>query len=382
MFGGTRSKLKHWEKAGLITAEQRSGILSYEHTRKQGKLVKDLATVAVIAIFLGVLSLVAANWYAIPSNLKILMHFALNIGVMAYILRLDGQEKPILKDICLVGLSGLFLTFIALVGQIYQLHGDIQTTLLVWLGICTPFIWFYGRTYTIALPWLGVFLITLYMNLFFYLDKTGNDDFASLILTSLTFYLPFVVLLLARIPWLQEHKPGFAQTFHRLGLYVPAIMATLSMFMFYEPFPEAQYWGTQVTIMAAGLFFVSLIFKPRAGDEQESTDLWYYLLVSGIVIMLPFCLPSLESGVLAAVVFVGYWIFIAWLGARMQSSQLMDWAIRLVILRLFVIYIEVFGGMLLTGVGLIVSGIILLVVLKNLGRLVAVGRKLVRYEIG
>jgi hypothetical protein len=53
-----------------------------------------------------------------------------------------------------------------------------------------------------------------------------------------------------------------------------------------------------------------------------------------------------------------------------------------VILRLFIVYIEVFGSMALQGVGLIISGISLLIILRYLNRIVAVGRKLVNYEIG
>lgn len=380
MFGSLKGKCKRWQESGLLSQDQAEAILAFERQRKSGKLVRDLTNVGIFAIFLGVASLVASNWSSIPDSLKLIGHFILNFLVVWFMLRIDEQRHPIRRDACVLLLFGLFLTFIALVGQTYQLHGDLHTTLLFWLAVCTPFVWYFGRSYMVAVPWLMVAVTALYLNLGHYLED--NEDRMVLLGALLSFYLPMVLIAVSRLPLLQRHRPGFIQAFYRLGIYLPAILATIALHFFYEGARALDHQTVLVALMALGLFIIFGVFHPRAKTRGNSPELWYYLLVSGFLMMLPFVLPDLESGVLSAVLFVVYWMFIAWLGARIQASALTDWAIRFVILRLFIVYLEVFGSMMLTGVGLIASGIMLLVILRYLNRIVAVGRRLVSYEIG
>ena len=379
MFGGLKGKFKRWQDAGLVTTEQADAILAFEKTRKSGKLVKDLTNVAIFAIILGLASLVASNWDIIPATAKLIGHFGVCGLIAALMLKIDGEKHPVGKDACVLLLFGSFLTFIALIGQVFQLHGDLHVTLAFWLAICSPFIWFYGRSYTVIVPWLLVLLTTVYMNMIEYLD--GSTAMQVLVATVMTFYLSPILILVSRTFWMARHRPGFVQAFYRLGIFLPALFATLGLFLFYDDFFHIPYYTWQMVLMALGLLAIFVIFRPTTRRDESATDLWYYLLVSHIVMMLPFALPQLESGVLSAVIFVMYWIFMAWLGARMHATTLMDWAIRLMILRLFIVYLEVFGSMALTGVGLIGSGILLLVILRYLNRIVATGRKLVNYEL-
>lgn len=380
MFGGLREKFRRWQDAGLLTVEQADAILAFERARKSGKLVKDLTNVGIMAIILGLASLVASNWNMIPDMAKLAGHFGICGLIAALMLRIDVERHPVGKDACVLLLFGSFLTFIALVGQIYQLHGDLHTTLAFWLLICTPFVWFYGRTYTVMVPWLMVLLAALYMNVLEYLDPDQGMQIVAA--TVMAFYLSPVLILASRSFWMARYRPGFVQTFYRLGIILPALFANLALLLFYENFaPYVLHYMLLMALMALGLLAMFIIFRPATRRDETATDLWYYLLVSHIVMMLPFAVPQMESGVLSAVLFVAYWIFIAWLGARMHAAILTDWAIRLVVLRLFIVYLEMFGSMLQTGVGLIVSGILLLVVLRYLNRVVLVGRKLLNYEI-
>ncbi len=379
MFGGLKGKFKRWQDAGLVTTEQTEAILAFEKTRKSGKLVKDLTNVAIFAIILGLASLVASNWDIIPATAKLIGHFGVCGLIAALMLKIDGEKHPVGKDACVLLLFGSFLTFIALIGQVFQLHGDLHITLAFWMAICSPFIWFYGRTYTVIVPWLLVLLTTIYLNMIEYLD--GSTAMQVFVATVMTFYLSPILILVSRTFWMARHRPGFVQAFYRLGTFLPALFATLGLFLFYDDFYHIPYYTWQMVLMALGLLAIFVIFRPTTRRDESATDLWYYLLMSHIVMMLPFALPQLESGVLSAVIFVMYWIFMAWLGARMHATTLMDWAIRLVILRLFIVYLEVFGSMALTGVGLIGSGILLLVILRYLNRIVAAGRKLVNYEL-
>jgi uncharacterized membrane protein len=378
MFRSLASKFKRWQDAGLISADQADAILAFEKNHKAGKLVKDLGNVGIFAILVGIVSLVASNWADIPPFVKLLGHFLLNAGVAGFMLRQDEIKHPLIKDGLVVALFGLFLTFIALIGQVYQLHGELHETLLYWLVICTPFIWFYGRSYTVIGPWLLIAVVTLYLNIDAALEHMPHRFL--LISSVISLYLSPVLLLIARSEWLKRARPGFVKSFHQMGLCLPGLFANIGIFMFYDSWRTIEHQTIQMVLMAIGLLGIFVLFRPRKDDRQASV-LWYYLLFSSILMMMPFAVPGVESGLVSAILFALYWIFLAWVGAQIHDNNLSDWAIRLVILRIFVVYLEVFGSLLTTGIGLIVSGIILLVILRYLNRIVAAGRRLLNYEI-
>lgn len=54
---------------------------------------------------------------------------------------------------------------------------------------------------------------------------------------------------------------------------------------------------------------------------------------------------------------------------RSGRHQLLNWATGLAILRIFIIYLQVFGSLLLTGIGLISTGAVLLLLIGGWNRL-------------
>lgn len=375
MFKGLSGKLQNWQEAGLISADQLGAITAFEKQRKAGKLTRDLGRVGIIAILLGMISLVASNWDAITPTWKIIGHFILNLLVAATMLRIDGTAQPFRKDAALALLAGLFLSFIALIGQIFQLHGDIHTTLLFWLAIITPFIWIYGRSIMIAAPWLSLAIITLYMNIAVHFDDTSDRFWV--IASLIAFYLPPLLLITSSSTILQKYKQGFTQAFVRCGVFLPAIFANIAIILFYHH-ERATDNTTQILLFVIGLIGIFLAFRPKP-PEWPQQYLRCYLLASGTLIALPFIL-STQSDLVPLFLFMLYWAFMAWLGTRIDSDNLVNWSIRLIILRLFIAYLEVFGNLLTTGIGLIISGILLLVILRYLNHIVTFGRKLLNHD--
>lgn len=373
-----KKKLRNWQEANIITDDQAAAILAYERSDKQKNFTNSLTYTGIFAILLGVVSIVAANWQAISPDVKIAGHFILNLALAVFITRTDEQKHPNLKEGAVLVLFGLFLTFIALIGQTYQLHGDLHNTLLFWLGICTPFLWMYGRTYIVAGVWLIVALSTLYLNLVHYIDF---HHYHRLFLASLIgFYLPPALLLIGNSKTLRDHRPGFVTSFKEMGIYLPALFTNIAIFLFYMDTRIIEYSATHLSLIAASIIGTMVLFRPKKDATGEKKDqqyaLWLYLVVSGLIGMLPFAFPDIDGALLPALIFIGYWLFLGWLGTIFHNDHLIDWAIKLIVLRIFIVYLEVFGGLMLTGFGLIFSGIILLIVLKNLGRIVAFGRKI------
>lgn len=371
MFGGFPKKLSRWVEADLITAEQSEKILAYEKEYKSGDLARQLTKVGVFAIFLGFLSIIGANWQNIGPDTKLILHTLLNLGVVGGILAFDPIRHPHKRDLCVTALFGLFLTFIALIAQIYQLHGDLYKTLLFWVGISTPFIWYWGRTYTAIMPWLIAALVAIFMTL---VEVADIQDHIELVIPVAAFYMPGLMLLAAKSDWLQTHRPGFVFAFYRSGIALLAIFATIASLFFYAPTRVTEYYGWSLAVLASGILLVPLLFKPKPGK----VDLRLFIIISGAMILMPVALTSVGGSFISAILFILYWIFLAWTGAQIHSRLLTDTAIRMIILRLCIVYVEVFGSLMATGFGLILSGVLLVLLIKNLPKLMALGRKWVK----
>jgi uncharacterized membrane protein len=70
--------------------------------------------------------------------------------------------------------------------------------------------------------------------------------------------------------------------------------------------------------------------------------------------------PHAPIAMVGALGFVTVWASVAWCGYQAHMMQIVNLATAVIAVRVFVAYIEVFGSMLATGAGLIVSGVLLL----------------------
>ena len=71
-----------------------------------------------------------------------------------------------------------------------------------------------------------------------------------------------------------------------------------------------------------------------------------------------------DAGFLNALSFCALWLAIAWAAAAFNRRGLVNLATHLVGLRLVIVYVELFADLLTTGIGLIVSGVLLLTIVR------------------
>ncbi len=68
--------LKEWVLKGLINNNEAKQILHYESNKPQNSYaIISLITLGVIIVGIGIISIVAANWDKIPSDIKLLSDF-------------------------------------------------------------------------------------------------------------------------------------------------------------------------------------------------------------------------------------------------------------------------------------------------------------------
>lgn len=377
MFG-THKKLKAWNREGLLTTEQVAAITLHEQNRHQGRLGRGIIGVALFAIIIGVLSIVAANWAAIPGDVKVILHLFINIALAITIWWADRHGRDIWREGALLVLGGLTLTFIALVGQVYQLGGSMSGALLVWQLAILPAFFIFGQTRLAVLPGLLALVCSVPVIMIDYLEMLPSfwTFFAGTFLAAL---LPLCLIADGHIHLVKRLRPVWAETSQRLGFLLLTLLTSLSTIAWYgdrnrEFFHQIQEVGltfVQAHLLLSGIFVFAalciglhrLIYLKHEENRRFYNLTALYALVSIAVMALPVVFSNTQSDIMAMVLFIAYWGFIAWFAHMTGAMRLMSLAIFLLALRIWIIYLEAFGGLMSTGFGLISGGVFMLVMI-------------------
>jgi hypothetical protein len=120
--------------------------------------------------------------------------------------------------------------------------------------------------------------------------------------------------------------------------------------------------------LAASGALLALRYAKYLEAKPSITDV--FMLVSVVAGFMPFLTPHPRWPVVGAGIFMAYWALIGWTGLRLGYRGLLNTAIVIIALRLVIVYIEVFGDLLSTGVGLIASGVLLIALVWGTRKLI------------
>lgn len=364
---GLKRKLKQWQSADLINDDQAKSILSHERQGIGQKYFRGLVGIALLAIFGGAALMVAANWAQISGELKLIVHFSLN-AALAYFLW-QGQETQHYwkREGATFILAGLNLTLIALIGQVFQLSGTLESALLLWLIITTPFIFLFGTSRMNAVMWTAGFIITLGLNLYDIIDALAIPTYKKecLFIFALT-SIPGVLMLSGMNAKLRALRPEWQQSYILAGsglIIAGGMFTSLAWYADTDYLHDlkALYW-----FPAASAIFWGAMFMIMRSIVQSKTYKTLCLLAAttslfALVTALPFR-PEIDT--MATVHFVCFMAVIGYFAIPLGMHGLVTLAVLFITLRLFIFYIELTGPMFAMGFGMIVTGIILLIALK------------------
>lgn len=375
---GVGRKVRLWQKEGLIDASQGAAILSFERKSQGAHFLKGIASLAVLAIAIGVLSLVAASWVHIPGSMKIATHFLLNILAAMTVWRAAKRGDALWREGALFLLFALNLTLIVLIGLVFHLSGNLAGALGLWLVISTPAMFVYGESLLAAVAWITAFLVTLAAVVPEILQ--GASDLTSfLVCLALCLFVPLLFIAAGLSKRCREMRPAWAAASFRLSVSLLTVGATLASLSWYDDigrslqrlmesansFGEGYAMMALVCLSAPVAVLIYAAVKARLYGAR-SVDLNGVVFVTGslvsIIAPLLLMLPNIE--ILGAVHFIAYWAFAGWIGYRLGYDRLVSSAITLICLRVIVIYLELFSSLLATGFGLIGSGIVILLFLR------------------
>jgi len=358
-------KLVAWQGAGLIDAATAERIRAWEAERSHPLGLWAVVGIAALAIGLGLVSVVAANWDAVPGIVRLALHFAL-LAVAAALLWLKGpvlaQNRPWLHEAAQFVFALLGLTFFGHLGQVYQTSSPLWQLVLMWLMLFGPLLASRGLG-TLTAATLVVALVFTAWNYAVWLDRFSESEGNALLSVHMAAATAAPVLLVPLGTWMSQRSDRQA-FWRRLGqfalVYGVGGASLLAIACAVDEFDRldggvltAAGLATQAVVgLVAGLL-VALVRPTPAGRATGSI-----LAGAGVVAILAY--PLSGSSLAGGLLFMALWAGIAVASLLAGWRWMFQLAVGLVAVRLIVLSFELASDLLASGAGLIASGFLIL----------------------
>lgn len=364
-------RLDRWRAAGLIDDEAVGRIARWERENRRPAVVPVLATIGAGTLALGIIALVAANWDAISGRWKVACDLALGTALAAAAFVAARRGERVATDVLVVVLWGFTLASLALVGQVYQLDAPAWRPLLAWSAATAPLVLLARGDAAAALAALGL-LATEAVGIGALVDWLGGHPGvspadAANATAVLVAAAPLPWIALGRMPGFAARYPAHASVAEATGWIGWALLALLAGFAWTSRGGAFELgWGLAAIAAIEGALVAALPALHPAVPPQARLGLAVAAALAwGSLAGLR--LPREAWPSAAAVAQIGVLAAIAWACAASRRTGLFRLLAALVGVRIFAVYLEVFGSLLQTGLGLVLAGLLLLA-LTVLGR--------------
>jgi uncharacterized membrane protein len=368
---------RRWQAAGLIDGDTAARIVAWEVAHRRPVFLWAVAGMGALALSLGIMAIVGANWEDIPGWLKLAVDLGLTAACAVVVFACWRRDWPWRRELAALLLVGLVLSGFALIGQVYQLQSAPWRALTLWLALTTPFLALTSYSRLTGIIWVVAAVTTWFAaeealeGLFAYLSGRAWLSGYQFPLMGYLAACALIVLGILRSRWPRAREQ--ADVMGRMawaGLIAAACAVAVPMA--WSPWGSSSAIGP---ILLATLATLPAAFAVWLGTEpDERTPLLALLMGSLVIWSLGVAVAQVggKSGDLVrALLFIVYWIGIGAAAARASRRGLFGLAFTMVGLRLLILYFEAIGGLTATGLGLIGGGVLCLV-------LAAVGWRLTR----
>lgn len=351
------SRLDAWVEAGLIDTAAAERIRRFEGTRERPAARYAIAGLGLFAAILGVMLLISANWDLIPHMVKIGGHLALLLAAGALHMWAGETGRPRMAEGALFLFAGLVLAGIALNSQIYQLTGPAWHALLLWLALAAPALLLGGQFRLTGFALAAAALLGPAGMAVDTVDDGGLWRMAQ----GAAMAVPALLLLVASA--LDGARPGFRLALRDAGLVTLLGGASIAHFAWASTITPAQAADNAVRLApaAAACLAAFLVARRRPDILPRPLHLPLFLgapLAFGLALALPHG-DSTVSRLIGVGVFVALWAAVARGAVAAGLNSLFAIAIAAIALRIFIIYLELFGSLAATGGGLVAGGLLL-----------------------
>jgi hypothetical protein len=360
-------KLARWVAAGLVSAEQAEAIRRHEESHRPGSkwVVWALASVGGLAVVAGIISLVAANWEAIPDAVKLAGGLVVLVALALTAREVGERGDGWIRDLLLLLHQGMVLAMIGLVAQVYHLSGHPWRATALAFAFAVPAA-AAGRRALLA----DVAVYLALQSLWFLLEDVGVldrllDTF-QLAFVSIAIGLAFATV--GRPAAEAAGRPAYASVFKRWAVGLTCVPLVLSAFAW----SRETWWGTRrlseggwlanhwplvLLVVAAVVAGVLQARRRKLDIATAGAALCAALLVVGAV--------YLVGGHPLSVQILGFALFCATATLFTVASALrgsragVNFGTLALAGRVLAVFLELFEDLTKTGVGLIVTGLLL-----------------------
>ncbi|WP_420142968.1 DUF2157 domain-containing protein [Sphingobium sp.] len=362
-------KIRAWQAAGLIDAETAGRIRIWEaaHSRPIG--IWAVIGVGALTIGLGLVSLIAANWDAIPGTIRLAIHMILIAalaGAIWWRVPKGGLHDQV-SDAMLFLLATLGLTFFGHLGQVYQTSSPLWQPLATWMLLFSPLLLLYGRGWPVAGLWMAGLLGTTWSHI----DEYGHAWrlFGRTTLPHPSLYWGLIacppILVGGLAAWMRgiSDRPAFWRLLEQMSVTI--IMMAVSLFILihgWDGDPDALP-GSLAIHAAAMLLSAAMIVHARRTPSGRATAA--LIAIAAALHLGQAFLPAMHGAARAwtgSLLFCLLWAAAAAAAIHASWRRIFQCAVALVALRIVILSFELNDDLLGSGVGLILSGLFALAV--------------------
>ena len=356
-------KITEWHGAGLIDADTRDRLLAYDAAHSRPLALWAVWGIGALAIGLGLVSVVAANWEDIPGLVRLAIHLALIAALLALLFLREerlAERSPWAVEALVFITAALGLTFFGHLGQVYQTSSPLWQPLAVWLALFAPLLLLTGRSWPTALAVLGgaAWCASEYTS-----DRNGFNGQAPLLRDLwLAFVLTLPVAFAPLSAWARARsaRPDFWRRLEQLALAYAvgcaSLVASVAGTEGLRDSNTANEWASLLlsgAVMAlAGLGVV--VARPGTSGRMAGA------IIVGAGVVMPLAYLASDATVAAALLFFALWGGIAAAALTAHWRGVFQMAVGVIAVRLIILSFELAADLLTSGFGLIVSGVMIL----------------------
>ncbi len=353
-------KINNWQNAGLIDADTAQRIRKFEADRSRPLGLWSLIGLGALAIGLGIISVVAANWDDIPGMVRLTIHALLIAGISAGIYLLqprDGFLGLYLKDVLLFILAVLGATFFGHLGQVYQTSSPLWQPLATWLFLFSPLLLLAGRGWLISLLWMVGLLGTAIAHFSWYWE---NNSLPPSIYVAVITSVPILALLFGIFIRKFSSRKAF---WKQVGQFAfAAFVAGVTLKLIADGLTKGGLFGvesngSEVAIIHLVLWSAAALLIYVFNRTGSGISIAAILIAAAIISFVSSIAQSTEP-LGNAILFMAFWAVIGWGAIYSGWRNVFQTVVAIVALRLIVLSFELASDLLSSGLGLILAGVI------------------------
>jgi hypothetical protein len=174
------------------------------------------------------------------------------------------------------------------------------------------------------------------------------------------------------IPVVRRRRQELAQAASGLGATQLVIAASLAQQIWYghigtrELADISPLWAAAVIVGSlAAAVGVPTWLRAADGTEAPAEAVWGlrgFLVYAAVSSTVPIFVVHVSMHLVAALSFMGLWAILGWVALKLRAYRMFQLATAVLALRIIVIYFEVIGSLLNSGLGLIIGGVLTLLI--------------------